>query len=599
MLLSVGRRAPDPLLEKLTSEQRTCVDRALQGRNIFITGSGGVGKSLVLRTIIHELTRVGKLVVATASTGIASLLLPQGCTLHSFVGVGLGAEEAGALARRARANPKVVERHAQTHVLVIDEISMCDAEYFEKCSFILQKTRGSSKPFGGIQLIVCGDFFQLPPVMKEHGFFTSAGGTSPSVPRRFDTTVGSANSGGGNSAGSARFCFQTAAWSRCEFFVSILFQIHRQKDSVFVEALEEIREGRVTTKTLNVLRRRIVSKDELLSSGTQKEVTTLFAVKARVAELNKQRLEELVDSGAESRVFRAKFNAEPFSLAQQPSPAYRPPSTVSATAEQKEDSKTKLERDMPAEATLTLAVGALVLLVSNDYREHGVMNGSGGTVESFSPDGYPLVRFHCLLSPGGSSTGLSASASAFAAGDGGSSRQDNELLEIRRSRWERAEPSMSFRMVVEQVPLILGYAITIHKSQGMTLDRMVVDLGRQVFAKGQSYVALSRVRSLEGLYLLDFDPDSVQADPAVVSFYKMLRNHKNSRAGVQPEESAACIDVGDEEGHGSDARGNGVAFSLPAAKRILTPFEQFVLSRDVAPLSKRSKRPNPLLSADS
>lgn len=201
----------NPVNEELTDEQKSVMMAVMKGGNIFFTGSAGTGKSFLLRKIMGALPP--DVTMATASTGAAASVI-AGTTLHSFAGVGNGDANINRCIELAQ-RPQVLQIWRRCKHLIIDEISMIDGKFFEKIEKVARTVRNSEKPFGGIQLILCGDFLQLPPVQKE---------------------------------GPVRFCFQTEAWANCRFQVFQLQKVHRQSDPEFVKMLDNIRMGRITAE---------------------------------------------------------------------------------------------------------------------------------------------------------------------------------------------------------------------------------------------------------------------------------------------------------------------------------------------------------------
>ncbi|XP_053695061.1 ATP-dependent DNA helicase PIF1 [Sabethes cyaneus] len=333
---------PSPLTgsldpESLNDQQRMVMDACKSGRSVFFTGSAGTGKSFLLRKIISTLPPDGT--VATASTGVAACLI-GGTTLHSFAGIGSG--EAGlqrCYEMASRPNSSQIWRKCKR--LIIDEVSMVDGDYFEKIEAVARYIRKNDKPFGGIQLILCGDFFQLPPVVKQDKF--SRGALSQ------DT----------NSQSVVRFCFQTKAWKECIQNSYELTVVHRQKDPEFVSILNSIRIGRVTTEI----------RDRLAATSKQKiEVEGILAT---------QLCSHTNDADL---INQSKLNNLPGEE-----------KTYHATDSDAYMSK-QLDQQVQAPGKLTLKVGAQVMLLKNLNIAEGLVNGARGVVLDYV-QGYPLVKF--------------------------------------------------------------------------------------------------------------------------------------------------------------------------------------------------------------
>ncbi|XP_030219661.1 ATP-dependent DNA helicase PIF1 [Gadus morhua] len=417
-----------PAARKLNKEQAAVLTAVLSGKNVFFTGSAGTGKSFLLKRIVGSLPP--KSTYATASTGVAACHI-GGTTLHSFAGIGSGAaplEQCIELAQR----PGVLPHWTLCRHLVIDEVSMVDAPLFDKLEAIARSVRRSTEPFGGIQLIMCGDFLQLPPVSKGKE--------------------------------KAAFCFQARSWRKVIQVNMELTEVRRQTDQSFISLLQAVRVGRVTEEITAKLMESAyhkIERDGILA-------TRLCTHKDDVELTNENKLKQLPGS---EHVFEA-LDSDPSQV-----------KTIDAQS--------------PVSRALQLKVGAQVMLTRNLEVERGLVNGARGVVLGFEPgkQGLPRVRFLC-----GATEVLKRERWMFKVGGG---------LYVSR----------------QQLPLKLAWAISIHKSQGMTLDCVEISLAR-VFECGQAYVALSRAKTLEGLRVMDFDPRVVRADPDVLLFYKQLRKER-------------------------------------------------------------------------
>lgn len=429
----------------LNDEQTYALDTVLEGRNIFLTGPGGTGKTYLIHTMTEQLIARGKKVAVTALTGCAALLIGHHAkTIHSWAGIGLGKDDAIKLVAGIRKyGYKAIKRWLTTHVLIIDEISMMTADIFEKLDFVGRSIRKNNKPFGGIQVILVGDFFQLPPVNKD------------AIPQKF--------------------VFESPMWKEVIHQVIPLTKIQRQSDPVFHEILSEARVGKLGPKSMEILKQR-----QDLPWHTQKiKPTLLFSRRSEVDMINDQNLRALK---GEARVFEAKtvFDATAMKGLSADSP-----DVVKAVA--------KLDRDAPYKQSLNLRVGAQVMLVYNLDQEAGLVNGSRGVVEGFSDTipSLPLVLFQGCAAP----------------------------IPVGEQSWESEEIEGVKR---SQIPLMIAYAVTIHRAQGSTLNCALIDIGPRTFEVGQAYVALSRVKSLDSLYIHELDPLACKAHPKVVEFYKTL-----------------------------------------------------------------------------
>ncbi|XP_053099422.1 ATP-dependent DNA helicase PIF1 [Hemicordylus capensis] len=412
----------------LSKEQSMVLRAVLSGNNVFFTGSAGTGKSFLLKKIVALLPPNSTYV--TASTGVAACQI-GGTTLHAFAGIGSGnapLHQCIELAQR----PGVRQQWLSCRHLIIDEISMVEGEFFDKLEAVARAVRRCEDPFGGIQLIICGDFLQLPPVSKANK--------------------------------EVKFCFQAKSWRKCVTFNMELTEVRRQTDREFISLLNAIRLGRCTdevTRQLTLTATHKVERDGILA-------TRLCTHKDDVELTNAKRLQELP---GEPKSFKA-VDSDPVLV------------------------KT-LDAQCPVSSMIELKQGAQVMLTKNLNVSQGLVNGARGVVIGFETEdkGLPKVRFLCGIT---TAVGL--------------------------ERWTFKGPAGIY-LSRQQLPLKLAWAISIHKSQGMSLDCVEISLAR-VFEFGQAYVALSRARNLAGLRVLDFDPKIVRANSYVLQFYSHLRRDK-------------------------------------------------------------------------
>lgn len=426
----------------LNVQQQNALEASLEGKSLFITGPGGVGKSYLIQTIVEELTKKGKRVAVTALTGCAALLLKTSTTtaktLHSWAGIGLGKEPAQKIAAGMRKyNYKAMRRWLVTHTLIIDEVSMLTPDLLEKLNEVAQLMRKSKAVFGGLQVILVGDFFQLPPVYRE---------------------------------GETMFAFESPVWNELQLKTVELTEIVRQDDPVFHEVLKEARSGNLSKKSIDVLKTRILDSWQDLKIRP----TLLFSRRSEVEMINERNIKAL-----KSPLY--SFEAKTVLTASL---------EMNLSNEEKDRAIQKLDRDAPYKTTLELRVGAQVMLIYNLDPDNGLVNGSRGIVEGFSGSS-PLVLF----------------------------KGHSAAIPVPEASWESDDVDGLKR---SQIPLILAYAITIHKCQGATLDSALIDIGRSTFEMGQAYVALSRVKALDSLYIYDLEPSAFRAHPKVVAFYKTL-----------------------------------------------------------------------------
>ncbi|KAG9440609.1 hypothetical protein H6P81_020774 [Aristolochia fimbriata] len=444
-----GKKSPCPSSSSsrgvisLSKEQLNVLQAVVQGRSVFITGSAGTGKTFLLKHVIRVLQEMHSPdhVYVTASTGVAACAL-NGQTLHSFAGVGLGSAAKEFLYLKASKNKLTRRRWKHVKALVIDEVSMIDGELFDSLDYIAQKMRSymmpKGKAWGGIQLVVSGDFFQLPPVK------------APNLLKEF--------------------AFEADCWYASFDLQVELTRIFRQSDSQLIELLQGVRRGEKDPKHLQLLSS--CSTVSNLSEEEAESITRLYPRNEDVRRVNNQRLRSL---GGEISTYRAvDSGTEPW--------------------------KSQLIQGI-APDELELCLGAKVMLIKNLDPDQGLVNGTVGMVTGFV-DGSGTLDL-C-------STGLSPKV-YFESGV-------EKVLEP--ESWDVMEGE-TVRATRRQVPLILAWALSIHKCQGMTLSRLHTDLSR-AFGYAMVYVALSRLRSLDGLHLSGFDPQKIKAHPKVLQFYDSL-----------------------------------------------------------------------------
>jgi ATP-dependent DNA helicase PIF1 len=447
----------------MNAEQAAALRAVQAGRNIFLTGAGGTGKTHTIRAITTWATAAGLRYSVTALTGCAALLLNCGAkTLHSWAGIGLARESPSDLAAAVLKNKRAARRWIDTQLLVVDEISMAAPELLEKLDCVARRVRKRPHhPFGGLQLVLAGDFCQLPPVSRDIS---------------------------GSDVTTPRFAFQLPIWSSLIQETHYLQQIQRQSDPIFQRILTEARLGTLSTDSVATLETRM----GLPWQENEIRPTLLFNRNAEVDEVNRRNMDVLEGE-------RVSYDAQTVlmeSATRKPVPYTKGDGHASLTMASPEDADVqqalqRLDADAPYDPSLTLIVGAQVMLITNLDQDAGLVNGSRGVVTGFSPSGLPLVRF----------------------------RNQSAALLIDRKPWWLPDHDGIGRA---QIPLKVAYAITIHKSQGATLDSALVDIGASTFEFGQAYVALSRVKSLEGLYVWKLDPRKIRCHPAVVEFYTGL-----------------------------------------------------------------------------
>ncbi|NCN99720.1 AAA family ATPase [Candidatus Falkowbacteria bacterium] len=397
------------------------------GHNVLLTGPAGSGKTFLLNQFIKYLKEKNIVVAVTASTGIAATHL-GGRTIHSWAGIGihdyLSSREIHALTKRSY----LKKQFDKTSVLIIDEVSMLHAHRLDMIDAVCQEFKNNELPFGGIQVVMSGDFFQLPPI-----------------------------SSGQN---EAEFVYKAKVWSEMDLRVCYLDEQHRQNDKKMTAILKSLRQDKVDDKTIKLLNSRLNQK-----AKTADRPVRLFTHNADVDAINDAELE--------------KINAQEF--------------TYRMSGEGENKLVESLKKNCLVPESLILKQGALVMFVKNKFIEEKVVyvNGTTGIVVGFDENNYPIVRL----------------------------RSGEEIVALPDS-WTIDDEHKVLAKII-QVPLRLAWAITVHKSQGMTLEAAEIDLSRS-FGYGMGYVALSRLTSLDGLYLIGINEMAYKLDPQVFAYDKEL-----------------------------------------------------------------------------
>lgn len=418
-------------------KQTTALDILKTGQNVFLTGQAGAGKTYTLNQYIHYLRVRGIATAITASTGIASTHM-NGMTIHAWAGMGIKDTFTDEDFKRLRHRQAVTDRIKDVKVLIVDEISMLHAKQVDLLDEILRHVRENDAPFGGVQVIFSGDFFQLPPV---------------------------GNKGESN---REKFAFMAKAWKSANFQICYLTEQHRQAGHD-----ERERFGMSLNDILNQIRKQDVDAHalEVLMNTRQNDIgehcTRLYTHNANVDDINQEQLALL---SGEAHTFDCTTYGDKNLLEM-------------------------LIKNVKASQSLTLKVGARVMFVKNNPNLN-VSNGTMGEVVDFVPlpqanigkeDNtssikYPKVRLN-----------------------------NGQIVYVEPDEWSIEDNQGEVLASFSQIPLTLAWAITVHKSQGMTLDSAEIDLSR-TFEMGQGYVALSRLRSLDGLRLLGINKNSLLLD---------------------------------------------------------------------------------------
>lgn len=420
-----------------TDEQKQIINAVESGKNVFITGPGGTGKTTIIKYLVNKdnLSNIG----VTAMTGSASVLI-NGQTLHSYLGIGLGKDSVDTLVRKIMMRPNLEKIWKKTDILIIDEISMLSSELLTKLNDVGKEVRANEKAFGGMQLIFAGDFLQLPCI-------------------------------------KGNFCFECDDWDECNFVIFHLNKIIRQHDIRFQECLNNARFGKITEEDLKYC----IFNKNIENSSTKIEIkpTKILCHNADVNEINKKKLHKLVKTSPNKEIKEYNVDIE-----------YNPNFYNPYKHKFLFHDITKV---CNAQVNLSLAVGAQVMLLVNTDTKNGLVNGSRGVVIDFNDNELPIVLFK----------------------NGATLIVDYHKYKVKEGK--------NLIGVIYQIPLKLAYAITVHKSQGMTIDSAIIDL-HGVFEYGQAYVALSRVKDVNSLFLLNAVVSSFKAHPEAINFYENLQS---------------------------------------------------------------------------
>ncbi len=453
-------------------------DEALQilktGASVFLTGEPGSGKSYAAARYVSHLRRENVPVSITASTGIAAAQI-GGTTIHAWSGIGARSQISRADLDAISKNRRVTDRIKKTRVLIVDEVSMLSGQTLSSVDRVCQFVRKSSAPFGGVQVVLVGDFFQLPPVIRRDERL------SPEVDSQDEEDI-------------SPFAYASRSWRDLGPSVCYLTEQHRQTDKKFSSLLAAIRSNGCSKADLDLLATRRLAQDSLPRS-----VTRLFTHNMDVDRINQA---ELVKLPGEAKSFH-----------------------MSATGDRL--LADGLKRGCLSPERLDLKEGAVVMFTKNDP-DGRFVNGTLGVVSGFGrEDGNPIVT-----------------------------AQNGSTIYTKRAEWKVSDDE-TVKAGIEQIPLRLAWAITVHKSQGMSLDAAVMDLSN-AFEYGQGYVALSRVRSLSGLHLLGWNERALRVHPQALEKDASFR-----RSSEMEREQFACLK--------SEAEARQKAFlgdlknSLPAA----------------------------------
>lgn len=414
----------------MTNQNNMTQNKALEvlksGVNVFLTGEPGSGKSYTINQFRKWMDENGVPYAITASTGIAATHI-GGTTIHSWSGIGIKEQIDEKFIKNIIHNkPFVVDKIVRPQVLIIDEISMLNAQTLDNIEKIIEGVRQNGMPWGGLQIVFVGDFFQLSPVSK-YGKET-------------------------------KFAFESGAWERANLTYCYLHEQHRQNDTVFLEILTAIRQGEVTKP------QKIALMNGYKGDKKDEMITRLFTHNVDVDRINNEKL-AAIDSPAFIFTMETEGNEYLIDM---------------------------MKKNCLSPEKLVLKKDAVVMFTRNKFKDDETLyvNGTIGTVQSL--EGGVLVK---------TTTG--------------------KFINVEREEWSIEEYGRTKAKIV-QYPLRLAWAVTIHKSQGMSLDSARIDLS-SAFEYGQGYVAISRVRSMEGLLLEGINRQAFEMHPKVIEVDSLFR----------------------------------------------------------------------------
>ncbi|MEX0913193.1 MAG: helix-turn-helix domain-containing protein [Candidatus Paceibacterota bacterium] len=397
--------------------QSQALDILKTGGNVFLTGEPGAGKTHVINQYIDWLEAASVGVAITASTGIAATHI-GGMTIHSWSGIGIRDSLTPYDIDKIASTEKVSKRIKKARVLVIDEISMLNGNVLDMVDSVARAVKQNEQPFGGLQIVFVGDFFQLPPITRP--------------------------------GDAVHYAFNSNAWKSATPLVCYLSEQHRQEDEMFLQLLQSIRLQKIEEDHYT-----------LLSEQTSIDYEDIVPTKLHTHNVD-------VDTYNQVKLRELKGSTRPYKM-------------------EGRGGKPLIEglaRTCLSPELLELKEEAMVMFTKNNF-EKGYVNGTLGRVIDFDrSEGWPIVKI-----------------------------SDGRVIKVESVDWESVDDG-KVRASITQVPLRLAWAITVHKSQGMSLDAAEIDLSK-AFAYGQGYVALSRVRSLAGLKLTGMNPNALVVDPAV------------------------------------------------------------------------------------
>lgn len=417
-----------------------------EGRNVYISGIAGSGKSYLLKELYNDATINKKLICELTSTTGVSAFNIGGCTIHSWSGIVLPSqlpkdveEFISRIVTRIKVKKYMYHKWLNINILFIDEISMLGANYIDVLDNVARRVRKNNKPFGGIQVVCSGDVLQLPPVNDS-------------------------------------FCFDSQTWNELNFKNYILTKAYRFTDQEWSDILQRARIGKLTNADINTLSK-CLTKD----NNSDIQPTVIYSLRKDVEDINQAALDDLKSNFI---TFECKDNLDVETLS----------NSLSLIRECTEEQSKILDSNLNVGRVVKLKLGAQVMLVANLDVASGLVNGSRGVI-TYIDKTRVVVKFK------------------------GKTHEFEEEIPYFAFKVEH----QGEKLVRNMIPLIAAYASTIHKMQGLTIDCAVVNCGDSIFSAGQAYVALSRCRSIDGLFLESFKPSKIFPNKRALDYEEKIK----------------------------------------------------------------------------
>ena len=454
---------PNLNITELSPEQRHAYTKFVKGENLFITGPGGTGKTHLIRHLIEFSTSINKNIPICAMTGCAAVLLECNArTLHSWSGIKLAKGDKESVISGVLRNKHTTKRWKKANGLILDEVSMLSKKIFEIIEKLARVIKKDPRPFGGMQVVFTGDFFQLPPV------------------------------GTAGEEETNQFCFESSKWNtvfKPENHIE-LKTMYRQNDPLYIDILHQIRKGYLEEDKQEILNK-YINRTYNPETTNGCIPTKLFPLRSKTDYVNWMMFKRLDEKEYVSEAIRQTDcmtnidSTKPLSF------------EIIQKCKELSENEVKYELDLllssiPSAQVLRLKKGSAVMCNVNLDMDNSICNGSQGIITDIKElaNGaiLPIVKF---------ANGI--------------------VKAIHLHYWQSEEYPC---LAIAQYPLSLAWALTIHKIQGATLNMAEMDIGQSIFEYGQTYVALSRIRSLDGLYLSAFNSKKIGANPKVIAFYE-------------------------------------------------------------------------------